>query len=537
MSSRRSSFTVPSESPPSTTTSRSPFSRSSENGPSEFDRRVTEAMAHWHVPGLAIAVVDNTHITAQGYGVTRLQPSGQAAADVPLHDQVTPQTLFDCASMSKSFTAAAMALLVQDEETMHVQWTTPVNRLLEDFVMETKAATEQVTVEDILCHRSGLPRHDDTLHGSTSPTPDTPLSITRNIRNLPLSAPLRTKYQYNNILYTVASHAVESLSATPYACFLATRFWEPLKMTRTFHDMSRIPRTERPFLSERYDFNPAKQTYASFPHLSEPEGQGAGSIISSVEDIARWLCAFIQRSGPLTPASYTDLRTPRILASDPDIPFHSPAFYALGWEVVYYHGHTLVRHDGMWAGHASSMLFIPSVQWGVVMMGNSESAEHVNTEVAWHLISDVLDVPREKRFDWRVHLEKTAAKTKDMLDKFMLFPELRERLRQSEVGVVPRLKRFVGVYENAGYRKIGFVWDVELGALVADCSERAFPFRIVVREHVADCCFVAEVVGVVMEDAWPVRCQFDVGDGGKCERVGLALCDEYDGLIWFGRLD
>lgn len=155
-------LTVPSLSPDSHQASsnnmgRNPFNGSADGSSSNFDRLVADAMNYWHAPGLAVAIVDDKDIVSKGYGVTRLKNDDQSDENEMEEVPVTPETLFDIASMSKSFTAAAMALLVEDEELKDVSWRTPVSKLCSDFVFENEFATENLSVEDILSHRSGLP--------------------------------------------------------------------------------------------------------------------------------------------------------------------------------------------------------------------------------------------------------------------------------------------------------------------------------------------------------------------------------------------
>lgn len=148
---------------------RNPFNESQDGSSSaNFDRRVHDAMSYWHVPGIAISIVDQHHITSRGYGVARLAGS-QGDADTGVKEPpVTPSTLFNCASMSKSFTSAAMALLVDKEELKDVHWRTPASKLCEDVIFSEEAMTENITMEDILCHRTGLPRYDQIPpHNST----------------------------------------------------------------------------------------------------------------------------------------------------------------------------------------------------------------------------------------------------------------------------------------------------------------------------------------------------------------------------------
>ena len=117
---------------------------------SKFTDRVTELLEEWHAPGLAVAIVHDGKTEARGYGRASISP------DTP----VTPDTLFDIASSSKSLTAASVALLVEDDEQYpHIKWDTKMSSLLpEDFVMSSDAYTQDVTVEDILSHRTGMPK-------------------------------------------------------------------------------------------------------------------------------------------------------------------------------------------------------------------------------------------------------------------------------------------------------------------------------------------------------------------------------------------
>jgi len=117
----------------------------------DFTERVNSLLKEWHVPGIAIALVQGDEAASRGYGSASLDPKHPRP--------MTTDAIFDIASSSKSMTAAAIALLVEDDERYpHVHWDTPVSKLLpEDFVMKERVYTEGVTVEDILSHRSGLP--------------------------------------------------------------------------------------------------------------------------------------------------------------------------------------------------------------------------------------------------------------------------------------------------------------------------------------------------------------------------------------------
>lgn len=98
--------------------------------------------------------------------------------------------------------------------------------LSDDFVMSGDGYTEHVTVEDILSHTSGIPGHDYSYFGPSAQRPDTPQSVTRNMRNLQNAAPMRTKFMYSNLMYVVASWLVETMSGMSFEHFLHHNFFE-----------------------------------------------------------------------------------------------------------------------------------------------------------------------------------------------------------------------------------------------------------------------------------------------------------------------
>lgn len=116
-----------------------------------FADRVQELLDEWHTPGIAIAVVQDDKTSSRGFGKACLEPEQPVTADM----------LFDIASSSKSLTAAAVALLVEDDERYPtVKWDAKMSALFpEDFVMSEQNYTADVTVEDILSHRTGLARY------------------------------------------------------------------------------------------------------------------------------------------------------------------------------------------------------------------------------------------------------------------------------------------------------------------------------------------------------------------------------------------
>jgi CubicO group peptidase (beta-lactamase class C family) len=144
---------------------------------------------------------------------------------------VTPSTLFYGGSTTKAFTAAAMSFLVDENK---LQWNTPISNLIrDDFVLENDYATTHTTIEDALSHRTGLPRHDFSYGGTYDGHKGMPKDVVRSLRHLPLTAEPRTRFQYCNIMFVVASYVIETLTGMWLGDVLKERIWRPLGMKST----------------------------------------------------------------------------------------------------------------------------------------------------------------------------------------------------------------------------------------------------------------------------------------------------------------
>ena len=131
-----------------------------EPEPATLDTLVADAMKAFDVPGAAVVIVkDDKVIYLKGFGVREKGKS----------DLVTADTVFAIASCSKAFTAAGVALLVADGK---MGWDDPVRKHLDWFRLPDAAADREVTIRDLLCHRTGMPRHDMLWAGSSNSTED-----------------------------------------------------------------------------------------------------------------------------------------------------------------------------------------------------------------------------------------------------------------------------------------------------------------------------------------------------------------------------
>lgn len=311
-----------------------------------------------------------------------------------------PTTLFYTGSTTKSFLAAAVSTLVHDNDKFgEIQWDTPLNQLIrDDFVLQDHYATSHVTIEDALSHRTGMPGHTLTFGGSTLK------ESVRSLRHLYMNKPIRTTWQYCNLMYMAVSHMVEVVTGSWLGDFMKKRIWEPLGMKQTFFklaDAEEYVRQHHPEcqIAVGYSWDKTNEVAKAVPCWRDMVVSGAGAIISSAEDYAKYLRMMIEQpqDGPLPNQSYTDVTSPRTIMPPFDPHYSQTLLYALGWIIGVYNGEAVVSHGGGLEGFSTGMLYLPARKFGVAILANTQSR---GTEVpAWHLIDNLLNVPLEKRVD------------------------------------------------------------------------------------------------------------------------------------------
>ena len=383
-----------------------------------------------------------------------------------------------------------------------------------------------------LTHTVG--RHDESCMGSWAREPDTPKSITRNLRNLALSRPLRVQYQYCNLMYTVASHLVVCVSGRSLDGFLRDRIWNPLEMRDTHLGVSGIEALEaNNQLAQGYCWDEQRQQNYPVPWFHQPEGQGAGSIFSSVQDYAKWLRMMIKRTGPISIAGHQELVKPRIIADveveDSPKAFRSHLLYALGWEVQTYRGYTVIGHDGSVSGFGSLMRYLPQLEWGTVIFGNSDGANEVAEILCWHLIDELLGVPVSERFDWD-QFAREREKTDADQEREDLYPERSD----PPLPMAASLQSYVGRYRNSGYHDL--LLDLQDDKLHVDAKDRSFGFELTL-QHVSGESFIAEKIDMIDGDKQRIKAQFLLDSGRVVQYLGIAFVQEMeDPMIWFTRI-
>lgn len=328
--------------------------------PPGFDAHVRRVLAAFNTPGAAIGIVrDGRVVLARGYGVRR--HDGQEPVD--------QRTVFQIASNTKAFTAAALAMLV---DSGRLAWRDRVVDHLPWFQMSDPYVTREMTVEDLLVHRSGLPLGGGDLlwfHSTYSSK-----EIVRRLRYVPLATSFRSAYAYDNVLYIAAGELVEAVAGVPWERFVRERIFRPLAMAGTgATDAERVAAAN---IAAPHGMVDGRLTVVYWDSVDAIAG--AGAIHSSVRDMTRWLQVLldsgrVDATRRLWSAPRTgDLWRGRTILNPPA--GATLQEYALGFNVYDLQGHKIVTHTGGLAGMISRVMLIPGQRTGFVILTNAESA-------------------------------------------------------------------------------------------------------------------------------------------------------------------
>lgn len=312
---------------------------------------------------------------------------------------MTPHTLFWAGSTTKSHTAAALSLLVDNSsDYSSVGWTTPMSQLLrEDFVLSDDWATAHVTVEDALSHRTGYPRHDLSIGaGGTR-------GVVRSLRHLPMSAEPRTTFQYNNLMWAAAGYLVSALSGSGLGEFFHRHLWGPMGMEKTFlGDWDPLFGSSGLELADGYWWVNSTGSYVrqppGFTSVAVRADEGGGAVVSNVLDYAKYLRVMMAEAGPVSKAGHRELKNPRSFHDFHQDMFVGPVTYGLGWMSGVFEGHQVFYHTGTVTPFVTFMVMVPSKSYGLVVMANSYS--HVRELVTYRILYDLFGVEESRRRDF-----------------------------------------------------------------------------------------------------------------------------------------
>jgi CubicO group peptidase (beta-lactamase class C family) len=414
--------------------------------PKDFDKFVNATLQRFETPAVAVAVVkDGKILVANGYGIRKLGDPTRADS----------HTRFGIASNTKAFTALALGLLVEEGK---IKWDAPVIDYLPWFQMYDPWVTRELTVRDLLVHRSGFGLGaGDLLWWPPSTWPRD--SVSRRLKYIPPVRSFRSGYAYDNVLYLVAGQVIEAVSGQSWEDFVTSRLLRPVGMkdATVHHSDAGQPGANQAATHARVD----GRMQLIPPFLSDNTNP-AGGINASAEDMAHWLIAQLDSGmvngkrlwSPATTRAQWSLVTPLNPGRAPkELAPRSTNFlgYGLGFFIQDYRGMKIVTHTGGLPGYLSRVIMVPEKNVGVAVLSNGESEAF--EAIAWQALDDALGAPR---FDW-VNGYATLSARSDSANAAAEQQAAAER--DSTAGPALPIARYAGTYRDDWYGDVGITND------------------------------------------------------------------------------
>lgn len=478
--------------------------------PAGFDARVETLRNRIGVPGMAIAIVENGKVTlAKGYGVRKLGSPMLVDAD----------TIFPTGSTGKAFTVADIGILVDEGK---IGWDDKVIDHLPGFQMYDPWVTREMTIRDLLVHRSGL----GLGAGDLLLVPRTNLSRAESVRRLRYIRPatsFRYAYAYDNVLYMVAGQLIEAVTGRTWETFTLERLLKPAGMLdSTTDDPPRLATVDRAQPHAR--LNGGLRGVGDQQVLDERDGLGrnaapAGGLAISAHDMARWLLIQLgagqlpEGNGRLfSKAVHEEMWKPVVLQPIAPLPASlqptQPMFdtYAPAWDVRDYRGARIVWHGGSVFGFKSAVVLIPDKNVGFSIEINSEDGEII-VGLMDELLDHYLGLPAA---GWpeKVIAEQQAALAKGVDDLHA------RRSKRSSAGPSLPLDAYTGTYADPWYGNI----EVSKSSKGLTIDFKSTPRMAGTLEHWQYDTFVTRFVDSTIE---PASVTFNLDPDGKIERVTM----------------
>jgi CubicO group peptidase (beta-lactamase class C family) len=408
--------------------------------PADLDAWVERSMKTFEVPGMAVAIVkDSKVIVAKGYGVRKL---GDATP-------VDEHTMFGIGSNTKAFTTAALAMLVDEGK---LAWDDPVFQRLPAFVMYDPYVSKEMTVRDLLTHRSGmgLGEGDLLIFPHTTYSRD---EVIYKLRFMKPQSSFRSHYAYDNLLYIAAGQIIPAITGTSWDDFIRQRILVPLGMSHTNLSNAAFKTGDDYALPHsRVD---GKLQTVEFGNLDN--AAPAGSINSCAADMAQWV--MLQLSRGKVPGGdkvlFSEKRSREMWSAQTILPINDPpaplralrpnfAAYGLGWGLRDYRGRKLVGHTGGVSGFVSRVMLVPDENLGVVILTNAEEGGAFDS-ILYHVLDSYFSAPST---DWILAFKGAEDQSQKDADEAM---KKQAAGRAAGVGPSLALEKYAGIYRDAWY--------------------------------------------------------------------------------------
>jgi CubicO group peptidase (beta-lactamase class C family) len=349
---------------------------------SEIDKTVQKAFDTFGPIGLTVAIVkDSSIIYHKALGFN----------NVSLKKTTSTNSLFNIASCSKAFTAACIGILVDEGK---IKWSDKVIDYFPEFKLSDDYITKELTIEDLLCHRSGLGTFfGDLLWYNTNYTD---AEVMKRMQNEPITRRFGIEFGYQNVMFMIAGDIIEKVSGLTWSEFVESRIFKPLGMLQSRPSNDELSESQdiafghlNNKVLEIYDFNAVKP---------------AASIYSNVDELSLWTMLLLNNGNYkgnqiISEVSLHKIMEPHtIIGASSTQQKHGINFYmyGLGWFIYDYNGRKIVEHSGGMPGYISKVTLIPDSKISIIILNNGNDG-FVNNA----LRGDLMDIlVKGKEFDW-----------------------------------------------------------------------------------------------------------------------------------------
>ncbi|KAJ3263280.1 hypothetical protein HDU77_010978 [Chytriomyces hyalinus] len=322
-------------------------------------QEIEAARQDWTVPGVAVGVVYKGELVySAGFG--KRNDDGEP---------VTADTVFQIGSTTKAFTAFGLATLVDDKK---LDWSTPITSLA-PVEFQDPFANKHANMIDLLTHRTGLPSHDNLMTVWSSVK-----KANSKIKFLKPSKQFREKFQYNNGMYNLAGWIGGKLHGSTWDDLVSDKILKPLGMTNTYTNLGNMAALENHSRGHIQRKDKSWRTLGYEDHGIVETSEGDGSMLSSVNDMAKWV-ALMNKKGItadgkelISRESFDAIVTPRITNGEPPSDGRQQLeSYGLGWEIYSRSGKMAVGHSGGMMGYVTQVRTFPNDDIGVIVLTNA----------------------------------------------------------------------------------------------------------------------------------------------------------------------